>query len=343
MAWVQKNVGLTGDALFVRDVWPVPLSMMQGKANLDVWLATKGGLYLSRNGCESWNPVTLPIGGSAYPVAVRTSWTSHTMYVLIVVPVVGFPDQAWLAATSDYGTSWTTLDLDADVADFRFGTTSQYMSAKRLGISAEGTYIYVSGRRGVNPDRDGSVLRIPASLAAATEVYSEVNNTCDIRVKCCHENDAILYLFGNSEGNGVPGDENVPLLEKSIDSGASFSDIADPSWASLQLGGAIVTDLEPILQVPTRLIAMLHVETQAGLYTYLSLDGGSIWTQQYSELGGMDPGAIASSLVTSRKLLGAGFVFEYDMFLSMDWGQSYDEIETGITNQVWQIRPARYS
>ena len=88
---------------------------------------------------------------------------------------------------------------------------------------------------------------------------------------------------------------------------------------------------------------MLHVETQAGLYTYLSLDGGSIWTQQYSELGGMDPGAIASSLVTSRKLLGAGFVFEYDMFLSMDWGQSYDEIETGITNQVWQIRPARYS
>ena len=68
--WVQKNNGLTGNALYARSIVIDPRSRELLPSQHKLWLATQGGVYFSSNGGNSWdrvimgNPSNLEFGDS---------------------------------------------------------------------------------------------------------------------------------------------------------------------------------------------------------------------------------------------------------------------------------------
>ncbi len=94
--WVAKNTGLTDDALNVRHLAMKPGSEVRAPETHELWAATKGGVFRTINGGDSWARIVLPdpsnvefgdspaitVGQLDYRQIVFATGDSNTVYVL---------------------------------------------------------------------------------------------------------------------------------------------------------------------------------------------------------------------------------------------------------------------
>jgi hypothetical protein len=115
--WTARNDGLTGAALNVNYIFQHPgTKFLVSKAHI-LFIATDGGIFVSKNGGLNWAQLTLPDPSNAEfgdsPAATVGELTFHWIVLIqgVVLLVLGAKDsvqRVWLYRSNDSGETWTS-------------------------------------------------------------------------------------------------------------------------------------------------------------------------------------------------------------------------------------------
>jgi hypothetical protein len=116
-AWEARNVGLEGDARYVRDLKLRPGHQMLPDDVHELWAATKGGVYRTYTGGRNWAKVEMPDPSNAEfddtPPARVEELDWHNIVFDPVDPLTIYvlasklsKQRVWVYKSMDYGATW---------------------------------------------------------------------------------------------------------------------------------------------------------------------------------------------------------------------------------------------
>lgn len=120
-AWVARNTGLTGDALYVNHLAMKPACRHLPDTSHELWAATRGGLFRTFNGGRYWRQIVMPdpsnnagdvpdptVADVIFRCVVFSRYTKDVVWVLATHAVL---DRMYVYRTIDDGLNWTSRGL----------------------------------------------------------------------------------------------------------------------------------------------------------------------------------------------------------------------------------------
>lgn len=113
--WEQRNTGLTGNWLNVRDMKMDPFTKYGPVGTRHIWIATQAGIAHSEDDMDTWTLYEdMPVpsnekGDTPAPAVSDLDWfcvTFNPEYPEEVYTLAGTTTRAWVYWTENYGTTW---------------------------------------------------------------------------------------------------------------------------------------------------------------------------------------------------------------------------------------------